>query len=303
METTSSYIRCMTDQEAAALQIQAIQRGNAARAETEQKKGLNGSKIWAAVRSGDVKALRELLLTAGREMSLEDPNEGTPLKAAIVGSKYECAKALVAYDGALGLPEAQLAVWQRVQQDQLPIPEGEEGEEKDVNSEEYQADLASTMLSHMAAVDAGFLVKAIIKIGLYVGERAVVEEHFKQFDTQLGDKLGYGVCLSPAGDVYAGMYGASGRRNGQGALRTKAGTAYVGEWKEGKRHGKGSMTYADGGVYTGSWSYGKRHGQGTFRYASGDEYSGLWHAGDKHGAGKVGAAWCFFWLFFCFPLF
>jgi adenylate kinase len=187
------------------------------------------------------------------------------------------------------LPMEQLAVWQRVQQDQLPIPEGEEGEEKDVSSEEYQAELASTMLPEMAPVDAGYLVKRIVKIGLYVGERAAIEQPDMQFDDQVGDKQGFGVTLSPGGDVYVGMYSAGGR-GGLGALRTKAGTTYVGEWKAGKRHGKGSMTYADGGVYTGSWSYGKRHGEGTFTFASGDSYTGAWHAGDKHGEGKYTAS-------------
>jgi len=82
------------------------------------------------------------------------------------------------------------------------------------------------------------------------------------------------------------MFGAGGLRDGQGALRTAAGTVYVGSWLEGKRHGSGMMTYPDGGKYIGAWAYGKRHGRGTFVYPNGDTYTGEWHAGNKHGSGR-----------------
>jgi adenylate kinase len=225
-------------------------------------------------------------------MALESPTDGTPLKAALMRKKFGCAKELIQYNVALGLPDAQLKIWERVQTDLKPgvDEEGGETEPKDVaDVEGYQTPLAAEMLPDLDPADAGYVVKAIVSIGLYQGERAELAEPDKQFDTQVGDKSGYGVTLSPAGDVYAGMYGAGGLRDGLGALRTKAGTTYVGEWSAGKRHGNGTMTYADGGVYSGAWAYGKRHGKGTFTYKGGDVYTGMWHAGDKHGEGKYSA--------------
>lgn len=279
------------EQERAAEKMQAIQRGNAARAEAEARRKLETSPIWACLKKDEAEKMKELLKDASAEdMSIESVTEGTPLKAALMRKKFGCVKELIQYNGALGLPEAQLKIWERVQADKMPIPEGEEGEEKDVNDVEgYQAPLAAEMLADLDPTDAGYVVKAIVSIGLYQGERAELAEPDKQFDTQVGDKSGYGVTLSPQGDVYAGMYGAGGLRDGLGALRTKAGTTYVGEWSGGKRHGMGTMTYADGGVYSGKWAYGKRHGVGTFTYAGGDVYTGLWHAGDKHGAGEYKA--------------
>ena len=37
---------------------------------------------------------------------------------------------------------------------------------------------------------------------------------------QVDHRSGYGVCLSSNGDVYAGVYGAGGLRDGLGALKT-----------------------------------------------------------------------------------
>ena len=175
-------------------------------------------------------------------------------------------------------------MWEAIQKDMLPgvDEEGGETEPKDVAGEEYQAELAASMSCDPA------LIKQLVKIGLYVGARAEIAEYDKAFDTQVGDRSGYGVDLSPAGDIYAGMY-AGGVRAGVGALKTKEGTVYAGEWLGGKRHGKGSMTYKDGGKYVGKWSYGKRHGAGTFTYSNGDSYTGQWHAGNKHGEGKYSA--------------
>ena len=242
-----------------------------------------------ALGKDDVSALNEALKAASAEELVMPGDDGcTPLKTAVMGSKYECAKALIAVSGTLGAPVTELAIWERIQADKLPTKDadGEDVEPKDVEAEEYQTELAAELLPEVETADALFTIKAIIKIGIYVGDRAALEEVDKQFDTQVGDRFGWGVCLMPAGDVYAGEYGPGGLREGLGCLKTKSGTAYAGGWQGGKRHGMGSMTYADGGVYNGNWAYGKRHGQGTFTYPNGDAYNGTWHAGVKHGAGK-----------------
>lgn len=277
------------EQEEAAAKIQAIKRGQADRAKAELMKQLAASPVWAAVKADDVAKLSAALAESSDGVGLADPELGTPLAYAIAEAKFESAKVLITYDAALGMPAKELAVWQQIQKDMLPIPEGEEGEEKDVQSEEYQAELAASLLADMDAAEAGYLIKRIVKIGLYEGGRVAVAEPDMAFDTMVGDKSGYGVMLSATGDVYAGMYGAGGLREGVGALRTKEGTVYAGQWAGGKRHGPGSMTYKDGGKYMGAWAYGKRHGKGDFSYANGDSYSGLWHAGNKHGEGKYTA--------------
>ena len=210
------------------------------------------------------------------------------LKDAVLGSEYDKAKELLGDPAGLGVPAAELAVYTKVQADQLESTneEGETVEPRDVESEEYQAELAEAgLLPDLEAADVAHTIKAIVKIGLYHGERATVADVDKSFDAQVGERSGYGVCLMPKGDVYAGEY-VAGQRSGKGALKTKSGTVYVGEWSEGKRHGSGSMTYKDGGVYSGDWAYGKRHGVGTYTYPSGDMYKGAWHAGLKHGAGS-----------------
>ena len=272
------------EQEEAAAKIQAIKRGNEARAEVELKKAIAASPVWAAAKAGDAAALEALLPSP--DVALVGPGGSTALTAAIEKgtSAIECAKLLIAYNEGLGVGAAELAVWEAIQKDMLPgvDEEGGETEPKDVAGEEYQAELAASMSCDPA------LIKQLVKIGLYVGARAEIAEYDKAFDTQVGDRSGYGVDLSPAGDIYAGMY-AGGVRAGVGALKTKEGTVYAGEWLGGKRHGKGSMTYKDGGKYVGKWSYGKRHGAGTFTYSNGDSYTGQWHAGNKHGEGKYSA--------------
>ena len=213
------------------------------------------------------------------------------LQAAILSDKYDEAKKLLADTANLGVEPVKLSVWERVQKDKLPgkDEEGNETEPKDVASEEYMTELAGSMLKDVDPADALFIVKAIVSIGLYEGGRASVEEVDKAFDTQVGNRAGFGVSLLAGGDIYVGEYGAGGAREGKGALKTKGNTIYVGGWKEGKRHGQGSMTYADNGVYVGAWSYGKRHGKGTFTYPNGDVYTGKWCGGVKHGLGTYKA--------------
>lgn len=250
------------------------------------------SAIWVALGRSDDTALATAIKSASaEELFAADESGTTPLQHAIMAAKYECAKALLGASGALGVPPLELTLWERIQADKLPSKDadGEEVEPKDVEAEEYQTELAAELLADLDPAEAGYLIKAIIKIGYYVGGRATVEEHEMAFDTQVAERRGFGVCMLPGGDVYAGEY-SGGLREGSGALKTKAGTAYVGKWLAGKRHGQGSMTYSDGGVYTGWWAYGKRHGQGTFTYPNKDSYVGAFHAGVKHGAGKYTSA-------------
>jgi len=281
------------EQNDAAEKIQAIKRGQDARAKVELDKAINASPVWAAVKAGDAAKLASIAASGSNNLGLGSAESGTPLQAAVAAAQYECAKVLVSSDSALGMPATELKVWQKIQEDQKPSvdEEGNEVDPKDTSDPEYQAELAAALLPSLDPKEAGFVVKAIAKIGFYVGGRAELAEVDKEFDGHVGAKAGYGVSLSPGGDVYAGMYGgAAGVYNGVGALRTKAGTAYAGDWLDGKRHGFGVMSYVDGGKYAGKWAYGKRHGSGTFTYANKDTYAGQWHAGDKHGEGKYTAA-------------
>ena len=231
------------------------------------------------------------------------------LQEAITSKNFEGAKELVADSANFGLSEAVLTpeeypltageltgvallkLWEKFQADKLP-PADEEAEAKDVTSEEYIAELAAELTGQgVPEADAGYIVKALTTVGFYFGGRgaaAVGETGDKEYDLLQGLKSGYGLCLLPSGDVYAGEY-VDGSREGVGVLKTAAGTVYAGAWAKGKRHGKGSMTYADGGSYSGAWKFGKRCGTGTFTYASGDVYAGEWHAGQKHGSGKYSA--------------
>jgi len=233
------------------------------------------------------------------------------LSEALASKSYDEAKKLVADDTALGFSDAPLTaadfplaagglsgatllkLWQKLQADKIP-PASEDEEPKDTTTDEYIEELVAELAAAgLAAGDAGYVVKQLMSVGFYLGGRAappVGDTGDVEFDGAQGAKSGMGVVLLPSGDVYAGQYGDSGTREGVGALRGAAGTAYAGNWLAGKRHGHGSMTYKDGGVYTGNWKYGKRHGTGTFMYAGGDSYAGEWHAGQKHGSGKYTAA-------------
>ena len=123
------------EQERAAEKMQAIQRGNLARAEAQRKKDLETSPIWATLKKDESEKLKALLKDSAVEaMALESPTDGTPLKAALMRKKFGCAKELIQYNVALGLPDAQLKIWERVQTDLKPgvDEEGGETEPKDV---------------------------------------------------------------------------------------------------------------------------------------------------------------------------
>ena len=185
------------DEEAAAAKIQAMKRGNEARAEVQNKRDVASSTLWAAVTSGDAAALKELLPNASTdELALTDPSRGTALQAAIEGAKWGCAAALVGYDGCLGLSasilaasdyplayggltgETVLKLWQKIQLDKQP-PANEEEEPKDLESEEYQQELVAELTaahSGLSAAEAGYIVKAVTSIGFYLGGRGPVAE-------------------------------------------------------------------------------------------------------------------------------
>jgi len=269
------------EQDAAAIKIQAIKKGNEARADLALKK----SKVWAAVEAGDATALRAAI-TAGEDAGLVDETKGTPLRVALESAKWPCAEVLVGVDAALGIPSAtELAVWAKVQADRK-LTEGPDGEEPpDVASEEYAAALVEQMFAD-GPKEGAHTVKRILTLGLYAGGRASRDETVElSFDGELQKRDGFAVSLAPGGDVFVGTY-VAGMRDGVGALRTASGACYAGEWKEGKRHGKGRALGADGAVYEGDWKYGKRHGRGTYTHKCGDAYTGAWFAGQKNGAGR-----------------
>ena len=268
----------------AATAIAARQKGKLARNEAATKK----SKIWQAMRRPDLPLLTELLAkSSAAEICVLDQEGRTPLAAAIVESRYDCAKLLIECDDALNVPSTQLAIWQRVQKEKKAAEDEENEEPVDVNDPEWQKSTAEEFFGPDVNEELDGPVKAIVTIGVFVGGRAERDPTIEPtFDTELTHRLGFGTALAPHGDVYVGDFGAGGERHGLGALRTASGTVYVGGWLNGKRHGEGMMTYADGGKYIGAWAYGKRQGRGTFLFPNGDSYTGEWTAGNKHGSGR-----------------
>jgi len=99
-------------QEAAAVKIQTLKRGNTARAETAHR--LN--RVWPAVEAGDVKLLSECLGEAKVNLGACNADGVTPLRAALEQGKHECAALLIQHDASLAMPDDDaLAVWTKVQ--------------------------------------------------------------------------------------------------------------------------------------------------------------------------------------------
>ena len=172
----------------------------------------------------------------------------------------------------------------------MPIPEGEEGEEKDVNDVEgYQAPLAAEMLADLDPTDAGYVVKAIVSIGLYQGERAELAGARQAVRHAGGRQVGvWRDALAARRRVRRHVRrGRPARRPRRAAHQGGHHVCWRVERRQAARHGHDDV--CGRGVYSGKWAYGKRHGKGTFTYAGGDVYTGLWHAGDKHGAGEYKA--------------
>jgi len=210
------------------------------------------------------------------------------LVAALQSPIRAFASLLVANQNSWGVDPKELAIWNDIIAALNPKPseEDEEPEPADVESEEWQQQLAEKHFGE-GTKDGVYVVRRIAKVGIYVGERAEVNKQLDEpgFDAQVSSREGYGVLLSPQGDVYAGQW-LAGKRQGLGAYCYKNKSTYVGYWKGGLKHGNGRMVYADGGVYEGDWRYNKRHGQGVYTYANGDLHVGAWFTGKKHGRGK-----------------
>ena len=57
-----------------------------------------------------------------------------------------------------------------------------------------------------------------------------------------------------------------------------------------KRHGQGRMKYKDGSVYLGDWHMDVIHGNGILKYANKSVYDGQWNMGNYHGHGYLAMA-------------
>ncbi|KAL1530342.1 hypothetical protein AB1Y20_001251 [Prymnesium parvum] len=261
--------------------LAAAQRGKAARDAGACKL----SKIWQALAMSDSKSLAEHCSSASAyDLCVTDPEGTTPLVAAIVEKKYDCARVLLGYEEALALPEAELKAWRLIQKSKAEAELEDTEEPVDVTDPEWQKEQSDAIFGPDADQ---YLFKSIVTIGIYRGTRAERDAGVEPtFDTEVTHRFGFGTALAPHGDIYVGSYGEGGLRSGEGASRLRSGCIYVGSWVDGKKHGEGMMSFPDGGVYKGAWAYGKRHGRGTFLYANGDAYTGEWHAGAKHGLGR-----------------
>ncbi len=197
------------EEEDAAAKIQAIKRGEEARSAAAVKK----SKIWQRLNVNDAAGLQaEVEKAEANELARADATGTIPLRKALADATYDCAKVLLAANGALGVPANELAVWERVVADKKYAAQEDAEEPADVNDPEYQKGLAESMLAGVDPTEAAYTVKAIVAIGMYIGGRAEVDpEQYpngKMFDLQVGAREGSGVSLAPNGDVDFGDYEA-----------------------------------------------------------------------------------------------
>ena len=202
------FFDIMADENDAAAKIQAAKKGNEVRNQAAVKK----SKVWQALNRDSVDDLKAALEAAApADLTLSD-GERTPLRAALEESKYECAKALLGHDAALGVGEVELAVWQRFLADKKLAASEDAEDPPDVTSEEYIPGLAAQFFPDANPTEAMHTVRAIVTIGVYIGGRADVDSeeypNGKSFDLQVGARSGSGISLSPDGDVYVGEYAA-----------------------------------------------------------------------------------------------
>lgn len=276
----------MADQDVAAAKMQAVIRGKSTRSEDP--------RVLKCVHTGDLAALEKLLATGV---------QATPsaLRASINAPVKAIAAVLINKESAWGVGETELACWKKVQSALHPTPTevDPEPEPADVtDTEGWQAEAGKELFG--TDTDEGreppsdptyaLTMHCVVAVGCYAGGRAEPEDKYREpaFDTEKTARAGYGVCLLPKGQVYAG-YMAEGKREGEGALHTREGSTYVGGWRGGLKHGHGRQVSADGALYEGAWRYGLRHGKGVYTYPNGDVYVGSWFTGKKHGAGKYTA--------------
>lgn len=95
---------------------------------------------------------------------------------------------------------------------------------------------------------------------------------------------GYGECIFPSGDKYAGQF-KNGRIHGPGILTYKDGSKYIGNWDNQQRSGEGRMIFANRNEYLGMFSDNQINGEGTMKYTNGNVYKGQWLDGRPHGRG------------------
>jgi hypothetical protein len=96
---------------------------------------------------------------------------------------------------------------------------------------------------------------------------------------------GYGKYIYTNGYVYEGNF-TKGLKVGLGKLITPAGDLYDGMWDNDQFNGQGTYTWADGSKYTGEWKNGVQDGYGIFFYPNGDKYTGYFKDNKFHGKGK-----------------
>lgn len=274
------------EQDVAAAKMQAMVRGKSTSSEDP--------RVIKCVHTGDLASLEKLFASGV---------QATPsaLHASIDAPVKAIAAALISKESAWGVGEVELACWKKVQAALHPTPteDDPEPEQADVTDiEGWQAEAVKELFGtgtgeeKVAPADPtyAFTMRCVVAVGCYAGGRAEPEDKYREpaFDTETTARAGYGVCLLPKGQVYAG-YMAGGKREGEGALHTREGTTYVGGWRGGLKHGHGRQVFPDGSVYEGAWRYGMRHGKGVYTYTNGDVYVGSWFTGKKHGAGKYTA--------------
>ena len=75
--------------------------------------------------------------------------------------------------------------------------------------------------------------------------------------------------------------------NGKGALITKLGVKYTGDFRNGTFHGIGKAVYKNGDEYIGQWYNGKKEGKGKYTFSNRSVYKGHFHNDVFEGNGSL----------------
>lgn len=95
--------------------------------------------IWQALEQQDAARLTELCSNASAsDLCVVDPEGNTPLVSAITSNKYDCARVLIGYEEALGIPADELKAWKLIQKCKKEAELEDTEEPVDVQDEEWQ---------------------------------------------------------------------------------------------------------------------------------------------------------------------
>ena len=146
------------------------------------------------------------------------------------------------------------AVFDLEQTEDLPLPQGYQGETKDGGVKHGKGVL---MMSSGARYEGNFQDNMMEGSGTFVWPS---QKYVGDFHN--GRMHGYGIFIDPNGVKYEGEW-KNGRKHGKGVELFPTGAKYVGHFESGKRNGKGAYTWPNKSHYQGEFGNGKIHGEGS----------------------------------------